>query len=520
MPIRWRVALIWACFLVRLAFYATMLPLWEGYDEWAHLAVIRTMAFDRVALVPRDQPVPRDVAQSLAIAPVPWDLRDLPPPSVTEDAYWSMPIDARAQRETAFRALPKGADRNDQAAGLTAYEALQAPLYYWLMAPPMRLMSAASLAAQVLAIRWLSIAIASSIIPLIFLVARATFEDDRLALCCIAAVALMPGLAFDVARVGNECLAMVWFSLLIWLGLREEMSWRAYVAAGVTLGLGLLTKAYFLTAVPAVLLLPFFRREKTRKWRGLVPAGIALAISGWWFVRNLRTTGALSGLSEAVMLHNTGMVSMLRETAHVPWGTAVDAILLSHLYFGGWSGLTVRSWMYHAFYGLILLSGFGLLRMLRRPRVPWLLVVYAGFWAGQAYNVVLLYMTKGLPGSMGWYLYAVIGAQAALCAGGLARIRAWVPGVAVAMFGVLDLYTVHGVAIPYYTGLIRHKPGGAVAALHLADARLIGVQGVIDRLLAFKPAGMSESLLIAAWFAYLAATIYLIATPWSKSPTE
>ena len=47
----WRIYVIWACFAARLLFYAAMLPLWEGFDEWAHFAVIRTMATRGVLLV-------------------------------------------------------------------------------------------------------------------------------------------------------------------------------------------------------------------------------------------------------------------------------------------------------------------------------------------------------------------------------------------------------------------------------------------------------------------------------------
>ena len=60
---------VWACFLARLSFYATMLPLWEGYDEWSHFSVIRTMAVEDQFLAPRAEPLPRDVEMSLQLAP-------------------------------------------------------------------------------------------------------------------------------------------------------------------------------------------------------------------------------------------------------------------------------------------------------------------------------------------------------------------------------------------------------------------------------------------------------------------
>ena len=51
---------------------------------------------------------------------------------------------------------------------------------------------------------------------------------------------------------------------------------------------------------------------------------------------------------------------MLHAARTLPWTKAVDSILFSHLYFGGWSGLTVRSWMYHVFYVCIALAAAGL----------------------------------------------------------------------------------------------------------------------------------------------------------------
>ena len=516
MALRWRIALIWVCFLARLAFYSAVVPLWEGYDEWAHFSVIRTMAGRGEALVARDQPVPRDVAQSLQLAPVPWELRSLPPPSVTEDAYWGLSSETRAQREAAFRAMPAERGREDSAAGLTAYEALQPPLYYWVTAPLLRFMGSASLASQVLAIRWLSVAVVSLMIPLVFSIGRMTLGDERLALVCAAVVAIMPGLAIDLARAGNECLGVLWFTLLIWIGLRRT-AW-SLPALGAVLGLGLLTKAYFLAAVPAVVLWPLWRDRsgwKNAILPGMASMAIAVGIAGWWYWRNVATTGTLSGLSEAVMLRDMGAGALLRRAISLPWGTAVDAILLSHIYFGGWSSLTVRSWMYHAFYVVIVLAACGLWSLRRQPAIMWLAAVYALFWAGQAYNVVLLYVSKGLPGSMGWYLYAVVAAEVVLCTAGLARLRAWAPPAGVALVGMLDLYTVHGVAIPYYTGMIAHKPGGALAALHVAEARLVGISGAVERLTAFKAPWITGTAIVLLWIAYLLATVWLMLLPWT-----
>lgn len=32
---------LWTCFLLRGFFYCSFLPIWEGYDEWAHFAFVQ-----------------------------------------------------------------------------------------------------------------------------------------------------------------------------------------------------------------------------------------------------------------------------------------------------------------------------------------------------------------------------------------------------------------------------------------------------------------------------------------------
>ena len=54
----WGVRAIWLCFLARVWFYAAVLPVWEGYDEWSHFAVIRLVALRGQVLPPRLAPAP------------------------------------------------------------------------------------------------------------------------------------------------------------------------------------------------------------------------------------------------------------------------------------------------------------------------------------------------------------------------------------------------------------------------------------------------------------------------------
>jgi 4-amino-4-deoxy-L-arabinose transferase-like glycosyltransferase len=514
---------VWACLAVRLLFYSAMLPLWEGYDEWAHFAVIRHMVTGGVPLVSRQAPIPRDVEASFQLAAVPWEMRSLAPPSYTQDAYWQSSRAERERRERALRAMPAEWGRGDGTGRFTAYEALQPPLYYWLMAPALWICRGlgVGLVGEVLALRILSSLLASLIVPLVFFLGRQVWGDARVALGCAAIVAVMPGLALDVARVGNDCLAVVLFTALTWLAVRivqEGLSLKLAGETGVVLGLGLLTKAYFLTAIPALLAVLIYRwlqaRGKRRDiaMRAALLISIGLLLGGWWYVRNMRTTGTLAGLSESVMLREVGPGEMLRQAAGLNWLKAIDAIFFSHLYFGGWSSLTVRSWMYHLFYVAILAAAIGLFRLLRLPAILTLLLIYLSFWLGQLYNVVLLYISKGLAGSMGWYMYAVVGAEVALCVAGLrkllpVRAAGWIAVGGAAMFALLDLYTVHGVAVPYYTGMIRHRANGSLGALHWAGFQSVGIAGAVERLTAFKSPLIPGALLVGLWLLYLLGTV-------------
>src|SRR5260221_656063 len=91
-----------------------------------------------------------------------------------------------------------------------------------------------------------------------------------------------------------------------------------------------------------------------------------------------------------------------------------------------------------------------------------LLACYSLFWLGMYYHVLLLVLTNGVHASVGWYLYAVVPAEVILWIAGLRAIspvvfKRWIPAAGVLLFALLDLYSLHAVAIPYYTGLLVHR---------------------------------------------------------------
>ena len=83
---------------------------------------------------------------------------------------------------------------------------------------------------------------------------------------------------------------------------------------------------------------------------------------------------------------------------------------------------------------------------------------YLCFWAGLAYHVLITFLHLGVSASTGWYLYATVAAEVVLLAWGLVAFfpaRVALPLLSITVAG-LDLYGMHALLMPYYTGLIFH----------------------------------------------------------------
>ena len=504
------------------------MPLWEGYDEWAHFGYIQQIVNTNRLLVDRTEPVSRELWASMNLAPAPWNTGK---PFIAQDDFWRLSAEERAARAAALRNLPPGWSKEPEKNGAPIYEALQPPLYYWIASIPYRLVAHRPIADRAFVIRYMSLAIACLTIPLVFLIGERVFRSVLPSLLVVILLAELPELMIDICRTGNECLGIVLFSWLTLLVVTPEGS-RTSVWMGIALGLGLLTKAYFLTAVPALLVI-----HAVRAWRGAdrlawirqaaLVFGIAFAIAGWWYVRNRVTTGAWSGLLESAKLAHHTPGQFLEAATQVNWRTAMDSILLSHIWFGGWSSLQVRSWIYHLVFFVIVASIVGMLLALRdtekRKAIGTLAAIYGFFWLGQLYNVLLLFMAKGASTSMGWYMYCVVAAELALLVLGTQtllpkRFCPWAISILILLAGALDFYTVTFVSIPYYAGLTSHASNtGALRAFHFSSLADTGVAGVMERLSLMKAIWLTPGVQTLWYLTYAVASALLIVLPFRLS---
>src|SRR5258708_950963 len=340
---------VWLIFLIRGLFYISFIPLWEGFDEWAHYARLQNVATSGRALASPTDRVSREVQASLELAPMPWQGTG----GLKHDDYWRLPEGERKAREEKLCSLPAQWAGDPAPGGERSYEAQQAPLYYWLLAPGYRLTSGLPLPTRVWLLRLVSLLIASAVVPLGFLVAREFSPDDRYALGVAALIAALPELMMTVCHIANDSLAVAagsLFLLLLFRWKQQPHSMGRAIALGTVLGLALLTKAYFLAFVPPLLVLAVIIAKRKRAYgQVLAIFAVAIFISAWWYARNWNLTHSISGNQFEVAAQGAPRLNLLGSIVRVNWLRAADFTFLSRIWLGTASFLVLRRWLSHFF---------------------------------------------------------------------------------------------------------------------------------------------------------------------------
>jgi len=186
------------------------------------------------------------------------------------------------------------------------YESHQPPLYYLVGALIVTAAHQAGLGtrATAYALRLYSVILATLLVGVVWATGRLALpEDPGLALAAAAVVAFLPMHLAIAAGINNDNLANLLGAALVWLCLARlagRVQRIAFAAAGALLcGAMLLTKGslYGLVAVLPAATEAAARRDRAESWWPAICTtvaiyGGALAVSGWWFARNVTTYGA------------------------------------------------------------------------------------------------------------------------------------------------------------------------------------------------------------------------------------
>jgi len=524
---------IWACFLARALFYCAAIPLWEGYDEYSHFALIQYVAahngrFPLGAIPPNCS---RAISESRRLTPGPWILRDSNNGILTYEEYFSLPLSEQNARRALLKKLPAEWSREEAAQREPIYEMQQAPLYYWILAPLCRLMEGLSIPSIVWILRSVTVLIASTAVPLAFFAGRRVFRNDPLALGVALVIASFPEIYIVIGHVGNEGLSVAAGALCILLALRMmdgTPSLGSGARLGIALGAALLTKAYFLALVPlaaVVLCYAWFRNAALRSsaaWQTVAALGACLAISGWWYVRNVLVTGTLTGQFEDAQAMANGSVSLWGAIRESNWGKVFDFMITSHVWLGDWSFLVVRAWMYRVVELMMISAIVGVCTQavrersgLPRPRELGLLALPClTMISGLCFHAAQVFRVRGSAATVGYYLYALVVPESILLIAGMARLMPAnmrllpIPIATFVLIG-LEQFGAWFIMFPYYAGLIGHNASGRLPAARIEQFRNGGIDTFFNHLSGIGPASLPSVVAGMAVF-YVLATFVLL----------
>ncbi|RJP72458.1 MAG: hypothetical protein C4532_05935 [Candidatus Abyssobacteria bacterium SURF_17] len=525
--------LVWLFFIIRGTLYAIVTPMWEGFDEPFHFAYVHLLTATRALPVWGEAFVDSDVAESTAYLPLP---RLMPPlvanaPALSYRDFWQMDKNKREGLMSNLRRLRASSERSAPSQ-TPLYQLQHPPLYYFICAPLYRMLDNRSIVDKVFALRLFSVFVASLCVMAAFLATK----TNNLAHWPIFAglVSLWPCLYIDVGRVGNDSLGVTIFSFLflamIWYG-SERSAWRA-VALGAALGAGLLTKAYFLTAVPAiflflVLLLAFERTDwKARVMDAALVFVCAGIIGGWWYIRNLYLYGNFSGLQETMHFPAVGMSERVRAALELPWVLVTKNLFVTFCWVSGWSFVHLPKAFHFVF---VLLFGGALAGFLKAglhrkkgpgkaipPRNGVLAAVCLIFFfaLGAAYHKINAAATvRSIGGPGGWYFYALVVPISYLVSLGTckwgAKVRRYAFPLAFIALLLVEAYGFLFVLLPYYSGFATPAASGWGLVFEESVVHVFSGEAVI-RLLTNKPEWLGASVLAFFAAAYCAASIAVL----------
>ncbi len=283
-----------------------LIPPGEGFDEMGHYSYVSLLADEgRIPVIGKDS-IDASWEQRRTRFPEPYGVR---PSTMTYREFFEQPDDARGDALANWYGRPDRPVRYTKGSR-SNWEGMHPPLYYLLMAPVYKLTGGLSIGHRVLWMRLATVIIACSSLVFFRLAWRAaTSEAQRRLALGVALVALTPSLVLDIARLGNDALGMPIASALFWqlLALRtSRRPWLTVVIIGVLLGLGCLTKGFFVAFAPGVIVaVAVIGRHHSRRRTVLAQCAlmalICIAIAGWWHVRSYRIYGLWMVTNDALM---------------------------------------------------------------------------------------------------------------------------------------------------------------------------------------------------------------------------
>jgi hypothetical protein len=331
--------------------YLAIMPPFEGIDEPAHYSSMRQIA--RTGTIPTLGQSHIDQTYENYQGPHPYSYLDPPfDNGLVYSKFFKQPDLVETYRHAYREPSSPGSFRAGQ--GIN-WQAQHPPLYYLLMAPIVGVEKYFSFVTQIFVLRLASFLLALAGVGLgLLAIERSVLPQtikDQARIGFFLYPVILPMFFPEFTRIGNDALCLFWvgaLSYLLSLWRRDEENVRLSFAIGVTLCLGLLTKALFL---PIAVALTAFLALRLRLDQAMVPASPrrrlsllsmiypALLIGGGWYLYRISLGGDLSGGIDSIILaHRGGLIAGLQ--AHFSLYAFARSLLsttLTTFWAGTWS---------------------------------------------------------------------------------------------------------------------------------------------------------------------------------------
>lgn len=358
--------------------------------------------------------------------------------------------------------------------------------------------------------RWVSLALGSLTLWLLYGVARLAFADKlacrqpwpfSFALLPVLWVATMPQFAFISAACSNDSLVIAastatvyWLAHLVSKATDTPIARLEWLWLGLLIGIAALSKLQGLGLLPLVGVATVIIAVQRRDWRipyhAALPIAVpALLVAGWWYGRNYILYGDLFGVTN--LLANNGLRAD-RLTWSSSWGE-FRGFRYSFWGLFGWFNLLLPVWVYALLDGITLTALIGALlagvggkrptdqemvaRSARSVRLllwSWLFIVV----------VLLLYWLNQATSSQGRLFFPALSAFAVLLVFGLQVWLRYLPSRVQAAVWLLPPLLLLGCSLYTLTVLFPASYGAPQPVATIpADAQLVEiVYGDTDRI--------------------------------------
>ncbi|WYD79520.1 MAG: hypothetical protein V8K32_09400 [Candidatus Electrothrix gigas] len=348
--------LLIALFLLKGVVYLSIMPPFEGWDEYQHLAYISYLDKYHERPILNNAFVSRDVLKQIVQFPVSQSMLDQTR-SVGTVHY-----------KTFFDPAFSGVQYNDKHHNIPLYQAQHGSLYYRLILPVTKIFSSdTNLLSKIFTLRFINILFVTASLAIILgLINQIVTQKNHAAVIALLLIC-QPLLLINSARVANDAFAILTGTGVIAIGLLPSLrnKFAFSVITGMLIGISCWAKSI------STILFPFWICSLCISWHNkeisfkkmmlclIVSNVIAFLILKEYFFFNIDNYGMLFVMQEAIVNsnNNRSFVDILKVSFESPMMKDIFC-MWSKVWIGGWSFLKVSN-VNNISFALIVVSFLG-----------------------------------------------------------------------------------------------------------------------------------------------------------------